>query len=169
MRRAALVVGKYLTGWLHAISLTLFLGLASLGLGYAAFGRGELVTYYNGLTILTEPIALLRLAEGYAYCALCMCAVASLAMLFSQLMSNPLTASAVALAVLLVGGVVGQIPYFEWLKPYLLVSHLDDFGLLFHSRVDYGPLWWPIGCLCAYAFVPFLAGLIIFQRQDITC
>ena len=169
VRRTTVVIGKYLAGWMHAISVTLFLGVASLALGYAVFGRGELVTYYDGLTILTEPMALTRLAQGYAYCALCMCAVASLGMFFSQLVSNPLTASAVAVAVLLMGGVVGQIPYFEGLKPYLLVTHLDDFGLLFHSQVAYGPLWWPIGCVCVYMLAPFVAGLIIFQRQDITC
>ncbi len=169
VRRAAVVISKYLAGWMHAISVTLFLGVVSLALGYAVFGRGELVTYYDGLTILTEPMALTRLAQGYAYCALCMCAVASLGMFLSQLVSNPLTASAVAVAGLLMGGVVGQIPYFEWLKPYLLVTHLDDFGLLFHSQVDYGPLWWPIGCVCVYMLAPFVAGLIIFHRQDITC
>ena len=98
VRRTAVVIGKYLAGWIHAISVTLFLGLISLALGYAVFGRGELVTYYDGLTILTEPMALTRLAQGYAYCALCMCAVASLGMFFSQLVSNPLTASAVAVA-----------------------------------------------------------------------
>ena len=169
VRRVALAISKYVAGWVHAISLTAFLGLFSLALGYAVFGRGELVLYRDGLTILTEPMALLRLGQGYAYCALCMCAVASLAVLLSQLVDNPLTASAVALAVLLVGGVVGQIEYFEWLRPYLLVTHLDDFSMLFGSQVDYGPLRWPIGCLFAYMLVPFGLGLILFHRQDIKC
>ena len=98
-----------------------------------------------------------------------MCAVASLGTFFSQLVSNPLTASAIAVAFLIVSGVVVQIPYFEFLKPYLLVTYLDDFAQLFHSQVDYTPLHWPIGGLIVYALVPFTIGLILFHRQDITC
>ncbi len=169
VRRWAVATSKYLAGWLHATSLTAFLGLFALGLGLAVFGRGELVSFTHGFTILAEPVALTRLGQAYAIAAVGMCAVASVALLCSQLVQNPLTATALTLAFLLVGAVVAAIPYFEWLKPYLLSSHLEAFSQVFHSQVDFAPLRWPLGCLGVYVVAPFALGIIIFRYKDITC
>ncbi len=169
VRRCAVATSKYLAGWIHAGSLTAFLGLFALGLGLAVFGRGELVSFIGGLTILSEQVALVRLGEAYLIAALGMCAVASVALLFSQLVQNPLTATALTLAFLLVGAVVGAIPYFEWLKPYLLSSQLEAFSQVFHSEVDFAPLRWPLGCMGVYMVAPFVLGIIIFRYRDITC
>lgn len=169
VRRWAVLTAKQIAAWAHAISLTAFLGVFALAVGYAVFGGGELVHFRGGLTILPERLGLLRIAEGYAVCALAMCAVASLALLMSQLLKNPLTASALVIAFILVGMVLGQIEYFEWLEPYLLTSHLTAFGEIFHNEINISALRWPLWCLALYAVVPFVIGQIIFRYRDITC
>lgn len=169
VRRLSVATAKYLAGWVHAISLTAFLGLFGLGLGLVVLGRGELITMRGGLTVLTEQMALLRLGEAYLMAALGMCAMASLATIFSQLVQNPLTAMALAVGFLLVSATVGAIPHFEWLKPYLLSTQMDDYTALFHSQVEFVELSWPLGCMAVYAVVPFVLGIIIFRYRDITC
>lgn len=167
--RPALIAAKQIAAWVHAVSLTVFLGGFALALGYIVFGGGELVHFRGGLTILPEQTALLRLAEAYAICALSMCAVASVALLLSQLLQNPLTASALTIAFILVGMVLGQIEYFDAIKPYLLSTHLVAFGDVIHNTVDISKLVWPLQCLAAYVLVPSIIGQIIFQYRDITC
>ena len=169
VRRLSVATAKYLAGWIHAISLTAFLGLFGLALGLAVLGRGELITLRGGLTVLPEQMALLRLAQAYLMAALAMCAMASLATIFSQLVQNPLTAMALAVGFLLVSATVGAIPYCESLKPYLLSTQMDDYTALFHSQVTFGELRWALGCMAVYAVAPFVLGIIIFRYRDITC
>lgn len=169
VRRWQVATAKYLAGWTHAISLTLFLGLSGLLIGWAVFGRGELIAFRGGLTILTEQMALLRLGQAYLVAALGMCAVASVALLCSQLVHSPLTATAATVAFLLIGGVLAAMPYFEWLSPYLLSTHLEAFSQLFSSQVEIAPLRWPLACMGLYVVVPFIIGQIVFRYQDITC
>lgn len=169
VRRWAVLAAKQVAAWVHATSLTVFLGIFALAAGYTVFGRGELVHFRHGLSILPEGLGLIRLTEAYAVCALAMCAVASLALLMSQLLKNALTASALVIAFILVGMVLGQIEYFEWLKPYLLSAHLTAFADIIHNEIDFSPLRWPLSCLALYAVVPFVIGQIIFRYRDITC
>lgn len=167
--RVAVATSKYIAGWIHATSLTLFLGIVTLLLGSIVLGRGDLISMEGGLTILPEPLALRRLLEAYLIAAFAMCAVASLAMTLSQLVQSPLTAAAIALAFLLVGATISGIPYFEFMKPYLLSTHLMTYSEVFHSTVDRAVLRWPLVCVGLYTIVPFIIGLITFRCRDIKC
>jgi ABC-2 type transport system permease protein len=169
--RLAVLTGKQLAAWAHALLLTLFLGLAGAGLGYAFFGGGDLIDFTSGdgLVILSEPLGWQRLALAYAIAGLLMCAMASLALLASTIFENPLVASAVAVAFLPLATLLGTLPYFEAIQPYLLTSHLDVWHHAFRGALDLQEFAQPLSCVLGYCLVPYVLAAIIFQRKDITC
>lgn len=171
VHRWTVLTAKFLAGWLHATGLTLFLGLIALGLGYAFFGGGDLVDFRSGdgLVVLTQSQALVRLALAYGLAALLMAALASLALLASTLFENPLVAAAVAVAFLPAATILGALPYFEFLKPYLLTTHLDVWRFAFRGTLDAADFTAAVTCVLGYCLIPYVAGCLIFQGRDLTC
>jgi ABC-2 type transport system permease protein len=169
--RWTVLTAKQLAAWVHATALTLFLGVAALGLGYAFFGGGDLIDARSGdgLVILAEPMGLQRLALAYGLAATVMCALASLALLASTIFENPLVAAAVAVAFLPASTLLGALPYFETLKPYLLTTHLDVWIHAFRGTLDWGDFSQPLSCVLGYCLVPYVVAAVIFRARDITC
>lgn len=169
VRRSAVLLAKLMAGWSYAVGLTLLLGALALGLGTLVFGWGDLVTLRGGLTIFDARVGLIRLAEGYALAALAMGVMATLALALSTIFDNAMTAAGLAVASLIVSGVVGEIPYFEWLQPHLLTEHLDVFREVFEATIDYTELTRSVAYLAGYALVLAAVALIAFDRRDVTC
>lgn len=168
--RLTLLTAKQLAAWVHAASLTVFLGAFALLLGYLFFGGGDLVDMRggDGMVIFDERLGLLRLALAYGLAAVVMCALASLALLCSVLLENPMVAAAAAVASLPVSQILVTIEYFKPVKPYLLVTYLDIWRHVFRAELrlsDFLPGMYYVG---AYCLVPFVIAAVIFWRKDIT-
>lgn len=168
--RWTVLTAKQLAAWIHALFLTGFLGLFTLGLGYLVFGGGDLVDLRSGggIIIFDEATGLQRLALAYGLAGLAMCAMASLALLASVLFDNPLVAAAVAVAFLPISTALAALPYFEPLQPYLLTTHLDWWREAFRANLQWADFRQPLSCILGYCAVPYILASVIFWRKDIT-
>lgn len=168
--RITLITSKQLAAWIHAISLTLFLGVIALLVGHAFFGTGDLVDFRSGdgMVILDEVLALKRLALAYGLASLVMCAIASLALLASVIFENPMVAAASAVAFLPVSTIIGSIEYFEFLKPYLLTRYMDFWIPAFRATLDFADFRSGLWCVAGYCLVPYILAMLLFWRKDIT-
>ena len=169
VRRGTVLLAKLVAGWSYAVGLTLLLGALALGLGTLVFGWGDLVTLRGGLTVFDPRLGLIRLAEGYALAALAMGVMATLALALSTIFDNAMTAAGLAVAGLIVSGVVGEIPYFDWLQPHLLTTHLRVHHHLFDATIDHAELIRSVAYLVGYLVVLALVALLVFDRRDVTC
>lgn len=169
VRRSTILLAKLAAGWSYAIALTVFLGLAGLGLGYLVFGWGDLVVLRGGLTIFDPQMGLARLAEGYGLACVAMCTVASLGLMLSVVFDSPMAAGGLTVAILLVSGAVGLMPYFEFVEPHLLTTHLRLYREVFAMTVDRAALLTSAGYLVGYTVMSVAVAMIVFERRDITC
>lgn len=167
--RWRVLLAKLATGWAFTISLTLFLGLAGLGLGQLVFGWGDLVVFRGGLTIFDPHTGLMRLLQAYGLACLAMCSVAALALVLSTVFNNPMTAAGLTVAALLVSQIVGAMPYFESIRPHLITTHLDIHREVLAATVDYEALRISAGYLAAYIAATSIIALVVFERRDVTC
>lgn len=166
--RWRVLTAKLAAGWTFTISLTLFLGLAGMGLGLLVFGWGDLVVFRRGLTIFDAQTGLLRLAQAYALACLAMCAVASVALMLSSVFDNPMTAAGLTVAALLVSQIIAAMPYFEWLEPHLLTAHLSIYREMLSVTVDQAALRGSASYLGGYIVASSIIALIVFERRDVT-
>lgn len=167
--RSAVLVSKLVAGCSYAVALTLALGAVALGLGYLVFGWGDLVIFRGGLTILDPHTGLARIAEAYGLAALAMSTVAALTLLFSVVCDNPMTAAGLTVALLLVCGIIAQMPYFERIEPHLITSHLQLYREVLAVQVKWPALIKSVVYLGGYAVVSVALALAVFTRRDVTC
>jgi ABC-2 type transport system permease protein len=166
--RWRVLTAKLAAGWAFTTALTLFLGLAGLGLGQLVFGWGDLVLFRGGLTIFDAQTGTVRLLEAYGLACLAMCTVATLALMLSTVFDNPMTAAGLTVAALLVSQIVSAMPYFEWLEPHLLTTHMSLYRDVLSVSVDHAALQRSAGYLAAYTGVAAVIALIVFARRDVT-
>jgi ABC-2 type transport system permease protein len=160
--------GKLLAAWLHAILLTAFLGAFTLLLGYIFFGGGDLIEARGRLLILDEGLATTRLAFAYGIAALLMCGIAALALLASVLFDNALVAAGAVVAFIPICGILQSLEYFEFLKPYLITTYLDNWRKAFEVDLNFADFTGTLYCVLGYCLLPTLIGAIIFWRRDVT-
>lgn len=161
------VIGsKYAVGVLYVFVLTMGTGLLAYLLGWAFLGRGSLLSFAEGLWILPERMAVIRLVEIYALVAAGMAAVGSMAFAISTFLNNSNGAIAGAVGFLIVSGIVGQIEFFSRLRPYLLTTYLEVDGF-FKYQLDLPLFLKSLGVMLAYAVVSFLIGVVVFHRRDV--
>lgn len=167
--RLRVLAAKLLTGWSFAASVTVFLGLSALAIGQLVFGWGDLVIFGGGLIVLDAHAGLVRVAEGYGLAVASMCTVAALALMMSAIFDSSMAAAGLTVAVLIVMGIVGEMPYFEHVKPYLLTTHLRVYSEMFAATVDGAAVLRSGGYLAAYAAFTTAVAMIVFDRRDVTC
>lgn len=165
VKRSGLLVAKWAVANVYMVIGLAILGLACLIAGVAFFGLYplELVT---GESMSSGASVLWSLA-AYAYVAVGMLAVISLAVLLSTLTESSLTAAAGALVLVIVMLVLGSLSVFDFLKPYLITSHLDAWGNFFESPMDWGPIWKGLVCFGAWGAGTLGVSIWRFSRKDI--
>jgi len=167
--RTAVLLSKLAAGWSYTAALTLALGGLSLGLGHLVFGWGDLVIFRGGLTIFDPHLGLMRLGQAYGLAAAAMCTVAAVALLASTIFDNPMTAAGLTVALLLVCGIIAQMPYFETIEPHLITSHLQLHREVLEAQVNRPELLRSAGYLAGYTVVSVAIAVAVFQRRDVTC
>lgn len=165
--RTAVALAKFGVAALHAVCITFFLLGACLLLGGICFGFGDLFLFDAGLYVVPMGEGLLRLAGAHAAAALAVLSVASVAFLISVLVDSPLYAVGGAMAVFIAAGILTVIPYFEPVRPYLFVTHMDLWQKLFLAPVPWGEVGRSAAWLAAHIGVCVLAAVLLFRRKDI--
>lgn len=167
--RLELLLAKVAAGWVYALSLSLFAGLAAAALGYLVFGPGDLISVITGrIVIFSHEEAMARLGMAYGFAALGRCAIITLAVMFSCLFDNALTAGAVTVASLLCFRILSEIPYFDAWEPYFLTTHLDVYLDPLKADLDWSGILTHLGGLAAYVASALAVAGAIFWRRDIT-
>ncbi|MDH7570976.1 MAG: hypothetical protein QHJ73_15475, partial [Armatimonadota bacterium] len=123
--------------------------------------------FESGLHVLPQTEALLRLLGAYAFGALGMAVVASFAFALSTMVDHSIWAIGGAMLYLIASGILGLIPYFENLRPYLFTTHLSAWRLFFAVPIEWGEITSACAWLAAHVILFFLAALTLFSRKDI--
>lgn len=168
VHRTSIILAKLAAGFSYSIALTLFLGLAALGLGHLVFGWGDLVVFRGGLTIFDAQTGIMRLLWGYALASAAMCTVAAIALMLSAIFDSPMAAAGLTVAVLVVSGAVAVMPYFEFAEPHLPTTHLSIYREVFAATIDRTALLTSGAYLTGYALLSIIVAVVVFQRRDVT-
>jgi ABC-2 type transport system permease protein len=165
VRRGALLLAKWFVANLYvAVGLAL-MGLGSLVAGGSIFGVKPMILLSGGTVGVAESMWLLFLA--YLFVLIAMMAVVSLCVALSTLTDSGLTAMAAGMVLVIIMIVLGNLPVFDFMKPYLFTSHFSAWTELFNKPVDWGPLRDAL-----INFVIWIVGMtgiawLIFRRKDI--
>jgi ABC-2 type transport system permease protein len=158
IKYAGIVFGAFLAPLVVAAS-----GLCA---GLILFGGGD-VTLLSGSRVGFGE-GLLRLLGVCLYLGVCLSALGAVGLFVSTLTEQPMGA-AIALTMLSVASVIlSQIPQVDWLHPYLLTQHWQDFGELLRDPVSLGALRPGLASAAAYIVIFLLAAWANFSGRDIT-
>jgi ABC-2 type transport system permease protein len=139
VRRTGVLLAKLVVADLYMFIGLVILGVAGLVAGAAFFGL-DAITLTSGQAVGMGD-SLLRIVAAFAYVFVGMTAIVSLALLLSTLTDSSLTAVAGALVLVIIMLVLGGLSVFDFLKPYLITSHLEGWTSFFSSPMDWGPVW----------------------------
>jgi ABC-2 type transport system permease protein len=165
VKRSGLLLSKWAIANIYMVIGFVILGIASLVAGAAFFGVHPL-TFVSGET-MSAGGSVLRLLLTYAYVFVGMLAVVSLAVLLSTLTDSSLTAAAGALVLVIVMAVLGSLEVFDFLRPYLITTHLDAWTGLFQTPTDWEPIWKGLVNFGVWGAGTMGLALWRFSRKDI--
>jgi ABC-2 type transport system permease protein len=158
VKYACIVAGSFLAPLVVAVS--------GLVIGLILFGGGD-VTLLSG-TQVGFGEALLRLLGVCLFLGVCLSALGALGLFLSTLTEQPMGAT-IALTMLTVTSfVLLQVPQLDWLHPYLLTRHWQDFGELLRDPVSFGALTPGLLSAGAYILVFLTAAWARFAGRDVT-
>lgn len=164
--RTRLLAVKYAGIVFGAFLAPLTVAASGLVAGLLLFGGGD-VTLLSGAQIGLGP-ALLRLLGVCLYLGVCLSALGAVGLFLSTLTEQPMGAT-IALTMLSVASfVLSQIPQLDWLHPYLLTEHWQDFGELLRSPVSLAALMPGLLSAGAYIVIFLTAAWARFGNRNIT-
>jgi len=172
--RPSILLSKFAVTALHTFLLMVFFAGLNLLVGLLLVGWGDLELYPGPLNLVEEPGKLLRdeALWRFAYSVVtgtwALLVVAAIAMLFSVLFENPVTATVATLSIYLTLYITGRVEFFEHLRPYFFTTDMDFWRDVFKPRVPWRGVYHYAGVCGAYTFGALLAAVVIFDRKDIT-
>lgn len=167
--RLQLLSAKLAAAWVYTVVLCAWVVAFSAALAYAVFGPGDMISIFaDGLVIFSHGEAVGRLALAYGLATVGRCVLASIAIMFSCLFDNGLTAAAMSVASLVVFGALQQIPYFDQWQVYFLTWHLDIYRLPLNADINWIAAAPRAAGLVAYAAVSFAVAALALTRRDIS-
>ncbi len=138
VRRGTLLMSKWLVSNIYVAICLLLLGIASLIAGGAVFGLKPTPLFTGQMVGVWHALGLA--AASYAFIFVGMVCVVSLAVLFSTFTNSSLTAVAAALVLVIIMLVLGAIPQFEFLQPYMFPSQFMQWDNFLRSPVEWSPV-----------------------------
>jgi ABC-2 type transport system permease protein len=166
VRRSGLLVAKWVVANIYMVIGLAILGIASFIAGAVFFGVHPLGIVSGGT--MSAGASVLWSLAAYVYVLVGMLAVVSLAVLLSTLTESSLTAAAGALVLVIVMLVLSSLSVFDFLKPYLITSHLSAWGNFFERPMDWAPIWKGLVCFGAWGAGTLGLSLWRFSKKDIT-
>jgi ABC-2 type transport system permease protein len=164
--RTRLLAVKYGGILMGAFLAPLVVAVSGLVIGLILFGGGD-VTLLSG-TQVGFGEGLLRLLGVCLYLGVCLAALGAVGLFLSTLTEQPMGAT-IALTMLTVASfVLGQIPQLDWLHPYLLTRHWQDFGELLRDPIAANGLNPGLMVAGAYILVFLSAAWARFAGRDVT-
>lgn len=163
--RTSVVFSKWLVAVLYVFVGMLLVGVGGALVGWAVFGAHPLVTLSGGTIGVGHGLWLIFVA--YLLILMEMVCIVSLAVLFSTFTDSSLTAAVSALVVMLVMAALTAFSYFDFLKPYLFVSHADAWMNLFRQPTYWHPIRDAVINYAEYIIGLMALAWFFFRRKDI--
>jgi ABC-2 type transport system permease protein len=167
--RVQLVLSKYIVATSYTVLIVAWLALLSVGLGVALLGTGEAVVIRSQITILAQHDVLWRLGCAYAFAALAMTTVSSIAFLCSSLVENAIGPIMTTMAIIIVFTIVGAIdlPFFATLRIGFFTTHMSTWKHFFDNPVPWEKIVTSVTVLLSHIAICLAATFIVMQRKDI--
>jgi len=171
VNRASFFTAKFISTVLYAATLPLFLCVTAFLIGLVFFGHGGLMATgtleHPVLAWYPESAALWRLGLSCLLIWAGATTVGMVALLISGWLNNSLGALGAATMVLFAMSVIGAIPWFKPISPYLFSTHLYIGQKAFLDPIPWAEIWSGLRCLGVYSLGLFLVALAIFRRKDV--
>lgn len=164
--RNRLLAVKYVGIVVFAVVVTLLVAVVGLLAGLALFGGGP-VTLLSG-TQVGFGEGLLRLLGVCGYLAVGLCALGALGLFVSTLTEQPMGATIAITMLAVASQVLDAIPQLDWLHPYLLTHHWQDFAELLRDPVSFDALRPGLLSAAGYIAVFLSAAWARFGGRDVT-
>lgn len=168
--RLRLLCLKWLAGFVFSLVLVLSLGLFGLLFSSVWFpADGSLFVSLPGerINIFEAGPGLGRYAAAHLFMVTKACTVMGLAFMFSCFNMKPAAATILALSLIMINGILMEIPYFKDLQHWFITYHLNTWQLLFVKKVP----WWKIGesvsILLGFNVTFVIIGCTTFHMRDI--
>ncbi|MDQ7779175.1 MAG: ABC transporter permease [Planctomycetota bacterium] len=175
--RLELGTAKFLAAFGYLVFIIFFVVGLSLLVGRSAMGGGSLLVYRGvfaesqggGLPfwVVGEAEAVKRLFLAAALGSIAMSVVVTLAFALSSMFENPIVSIIGALCVFLVSWVIGNIEYYERLKPYLFTTHMNFWKDAFQAKIPWTETMRSMRWVAGYSVSFLTIGLAVFCRKDI--
>ena len=172
--RTKLLCAKYAVSMLYVLALTFSLGIAAYIIGSIFLGRGAIPIMLESTNFgfpayyqYPELEGISRLATFYAFTVLGMLSVATIAFFISSFVGNSLGAIGGAMMTLIIMHIIGAIPYFENIRPYLFTTYIASGSAFLADPVPWDEVRKAAITLSTYIIVFFGLGLFVFRRKDV--
>jgi ABC-2 type transport system permease protein len=165
VNRGPVVFSKWFTAALYVLVGLAIAAAAGYVVGIGLFGTARFALLSGGTVSIAHGLGLTLLA--YLYVGLAMIAVVSISMLISAFTDSSLTATIGTLVLVIVMQIIGQLSYFDAIKPYLFTSRLDAWQGLFQGSVDWTTIWKGVLTFAIYGGVSLVATWQVFKRKDV--
>lgn len=171
INRLSLLAAKLIACILHTVSLVFFLGIIAYLFGWIWFGRGGLTTTGSimqpMLTWFPESEGIRRVAMSYLLTTAFSTTIACIALFISVWLNNAVGAIGGTMMLTFMLAILGEIPYFHLIKPYLYTTYVFIGQKAFLDPIPIADIHKALITLGIYiaAFVTLSA--VIFKRKDI--
>jgi ABC-type transport system involved in multi-copper enzyme maturation permease subunit len=140
-----------------------------LGIGSFVLGTGDLIVIDNGILILDESQAWVRMAFSFSLAIFVMCMVATLCFMFSTMVSNAVGPIIGTMFLIIIGYMIIGIPLeiFEKIEPYIFVKYFNVWWDAFKDPIPWGEIGKKLGILGIYLVACFGIATYVFLKKDI--
>lgn len=167
--RLKILISKLFASYLYTATLLIYCAFWSLGIGSLVLGSGDLIVIDNGILILDQSQAWIRMAFSFSLAILVMCMVATLCFMFSAMVNNSVGPIIGTMFLIIISYMIIGIPLdiFEKIEPYLFVTYFNVWWDAFKDPVPWGEIGKKLSILGAYSLVFFGLAAFVFFRKDI--
>jgi len=167
--RTRLIFAKFISGRMCISALILWMAAASLILGIAIMGTGDLVVIKNTVYIFSEDDVLWRLIAAFGFGLFAMWCVGALSFMFSAFASNSIGPIILTMTVIISFIVISAIDLslFRYIKPFLFTNYMGSWKLFFETPLDMNAIMISIGVLVLHTVIFLGIALWHFKRKDI--
>jgi ABC-2 type transport system permease protein len=165
VERHQIFAGKILATFTYAVLAIAVTGAVSLTAGILASGFNSIVSLSGTRISATEGLGLVG-ASLLVY-LIPIVAIACIGLLLSTLFRNSAAAIVGTLMFSLLVQLIGILPGFEGLGPYLLSTQFNAWQGLLRSPIDWAPIVRALWVCALYGFPALIAAGLIFLRRDV--
>jgi ABC-2 type transport system permease protein len=167
--RTKIYIAKSITGFIYTLSLLIFLAIMSYGLGYLLFGDGDLIVLRRGVHVFSEDDVWWRFLLAFGLGLLSMLVVASLSLMISSFVNNPIGPIVGTIAIIIALNIIFTLgaPLFKNILPYVFTTHFIKWQYLFDYDLNLPAIKLSVIVQLAYVILFNAIGVINFKRKDI--